>query len=78
MTSTNTPSRIKRTLKRLMDLEVQGRRQQHGKCDEPLEEVAQINVAVGELSSLVKGELKPRTTAARRKQMIEALSQNDK
>ena len=77
MASTNTPSRIRRTLRRLMDPEVQRRRQQHGRRDEPLEEAAQINVAVGELSSLVKGELKPRTVAARRKQMIEALSQND-
>ena len=35
-------------------------------------------MAIGELSSLVKGEMKPRTVAARRKQMIEALSQTDR
>ena len=77
MASHEKPSRIKRTLRRLMDPEVQRRRHEYGKTDEPSEEEAQVHVAIGELSSLVKGEMKPRTAAARRKQMFEALGQTD-
>ena len=42
-----------------MDPEVQRRRHEYGRMDEPSEEGAQVHVAIGELSSLVKGEMKP-------------------